>query len=414
MLEPRPLSHPARRLATLGPAIGDLVNPDPERMSPRLRWMWLAIRIGALAAICYGVAAAASGASWHGQGLAVALLTGLAAASWLGWLVSAAIRPSRRALTVCVAALIVSGSILAGMHPVNAALGLCGAGVFVAAFTLMPAAGVVMTAAGTVALVVAGIFTHSSGEPLATEAMALTAITLGGFFRRQYRERLRAAESLVAQTRRAQREQTRSATLSERARIAREIHDVLAHSLGALVLQLDAADALLDAGRSPQQVRQHVKRAHSLAVEGLTETRRAVGALRDGTAPVPEQLAELAFRHEADTGAPVALDMTGNVPARLPPDAALTVFRVAQEALSNARKHAFGAPVTMTFAAEHDGVALTVSNPLAPSGPPLASLIGTGGGYGLAGLVERAELIGGQVSAGPADDEWTVRLWLPA
>src|SRR5438067_2045253 len=82
----------------------------------------------------------------------------------------------------------------------------------------------------------------------------------------------------LGRTGRANRGQARAAALDERARIAREIHDVLAHSLGALAVQLDVAEALLDDGAERAQVREHVSRARGLTVDGLAEARRAIAA----------------------------------------------------------------------------------------------------------------------------------------
>jgi signal transduction histidine kinase len=93
-----------------------------------------------------------------------------------------------------------------------------------------------------------------------------------------------AANELVAERVRADAERDRAAALAERNRLGREMHDVLAHSLGALSVQLDAADALLQAGDDPDKARELVQTARGLAVQGLDETRQAVHALRD--APV--------------------------------------------------------------------------------------------------------------------------------
>ncbi|MGH3632444.1 MAG: sensor histidine kinase, partial [Sciscionella sp.] len=156
----------------------------------------------------------------------------------------------------------------------------------------------------------------------------------------------------------------------------------------------------------------HVNRARGLAAEGLTETRRAVGALRGDTLPVTRLLAELARTHEADTGTPVAW-VQGGVQRPLAPDVALALYRTGQEALSNARKHAPGAEVRVELDYRQDEVVLTVTDHPAgaPVNPPLAA---SGGGYGLTGLRERAELAGGGLSAGPEGGGWMLRLRLPA
>jgi signal transduction histidine kinase len=215
--------------------------------------------------------------------------------------------------------------------------------------------------------------------------------------------------SLAAETRLTREEQARSATLAERARIAREIHDVLAHSLAALTVQLETADALLEGGRA-EQARQSVVRAGHLAREGLAETRRAISALRGETLPLPELLAGLAGEYRVDLGAPAEVRVDGE-PVQVNPDTGLAVYRTAQEAMTNVRKHAPGAPVELTLRYGPDSVELAVANGAPPpSDRPLAD---SGGGYGLTGLRERAELAGGQFTAGPDGNGWRVDVRIP-
>jgi signal transduction histidine kinase len=229
--------------------------------------------------------------------------------------------------------------------------------------------------------------------------------------------RVEQGDLLLAEAERARREQARAAALEERTRIAREIHDVLAHSLGALAVQLDVTEALLDDGADTTVLRAHVARARRLAVDGLTEARRAVTALREDTPPLPVLLDGLIAQYRADSGAPARLRVTG-APRALPPDAALATLRTAQEAISNTRKHAPHAAVTVDLAFQDDAATLTVTDTPPPSDQPAttlgpAPLARTGGGYGLTGLRERAELLGGTLRAGPDGTAWTVRLRLP-
>jgi signal transduction histidine kinase len=231
------------------------------------------------------------------------------------------------------------------------------------------------------------------------------AALLAGLFRRQN-------AALHRETEHAREEQARSAALAERARIAREIHDVLAHALAALTVQLETADALLESGRA-DQARESVVRAGQLAREGLAETRRAIGALRGEALPLPELLGALAAGYRADLGAPATVAVEGT-PRDLGADAALALYRTAQEALTNVRKHAPGAPVEVGLTYGRDGVELVVVNKPGPGAGPLAAC---GGGYGLTGLRERAELAGGEYRAGPEagpDGEgWRVSVRIP-
>ncbi|HWB35535.1 MAG TPA: histidine kinase, partial [Rugosimonospora sp.] len=234
---------------------------------------------------------------------------------------------------------------------------------------------------------------------LAAALFVLT--TLGG--------RARAVNTRLAEE--AERDRARAAALDERARIAREIHDILAHALAALTVQLETADALLDGGRVAQ-AQDSVRRAGQLAREGLTETRRAIGALRGDTVPLPELVDALVASYKSNVDTSVTVTVTGE-PRVLEPDVVLALYRTAQEALTNAQKHAPGAPVDLALRYHPGSVELAVVNGAMPAGTerPLAA---SGGGYGLAGLRERAELAGGALEAGPVGDGYRVGVTIPA
>ena len=236
---------------------------------------------------------------------------------------------------------------------------------------------------------------------------------LAGLWRSQYRLRAEQAELTAIQTQRAEQEHVRAQVLDERARIAREIHDILAHTLGGLVVQLDAADALLSDGDDPAGGRRLVGGARRLAVQGLEETRQAIAALRTDPVDLPEALAALAVG-DGRRGQ-VGYEGRG-APRHLAPEASLAVYRTAQEALANARKHAPDAAVAVSLRFEEKATVLRVANSAPPGAPrgPGGPLAGTGGGYGLAGLSERAELMGGTLHAGRDGDDWVVELTVPA
>ncbi|MBR7829459.1 sensor histidine kinase [Actinospica sp. MGRD01-02] len=221
-----------------------------------------------------------------------------------------------------------------------------------------------------------------------------------GVGRRAYILRAESAEKLVQETERANHEQAHAAALAERSRIAREIHDVLAHSLAALTVQLEAADALLESGNEGGVERAHayVQKSRRIAREGLVETRRAIAALREDAPPLPELLHGLADAYRGDTGAQAYVEIQG-LTRPVQADAGLTVYRAAQESLTNVRKHAPGATVRLKLVYGNEEVILTVANGAATEPP--SALAESGGGYGLAGLKERAELIGGSLEAGP-------------
>ena len=136
---------------------------------------------------------------------------------------------------------------------------------------------------------------------------------------------------------RADAERARAELLAGRNHLARELHDILAHTLSALSLQLEALDALIDVGRPTPEVRAQPDSLRRLVREGLDEARGAVRALREDAPPLEEQLARLSGDRHA------SLSVVG-VPRRLAPDVSLALYRVAQEALTNVAKHAAGAP----------------------------------------------------------------------
>jgi signal transduction histidine kinase len=124
------------------------------------------------------------------------------------------------------------------------------------------------------------------------------------------------------------------------------------------------------------------------------------------------QLRALADEYRADGEAAVEFAVTGE-PRPVAAEAGLTVYRTAQEALTNARKHAPGRPVRLCLQFSETEIAVRVTNPL-PEARPGGPLAATGSGHGLTGLRERAALAGGTLTAGPADGEWQVCLRIPA
>ncbi|MBC3844209.1 sensor histidine kinase [Streptacidiphilus sp. 4-A2] len=208
---------------------------------------------------------------------------------------------------------------------------------------------------------------------------------------------------LLAQERAARAAEAESAALAERARIAREIHDVLAHSLSAQLVHLEAARLMLDAGAEREQLRERIVAARRMAQDGLAETRAALSALRGEFVPVGEYLGTLT----ANDGA--SLTVLGEV-RPLTAEVGVAVRRTAQEALTNARKHAPGAHCEVRLSYLEDTVELEVRNGISEGGGELAS---SGSGYGLLGMRERAELLGGSLLAGPQAGGFRVLLRVP-
>lgn len=235
---------------------------------------------------------------------------------------------------------------------------------------------------------------------------------LFGRLLRGYRMQVEQSQVMLAKADQLRQEQGRAATLDERNRIAREIHDVLAHSLGALGVQIQAAQAVLtdqgDIGRAVELLGQ----ARRMATDGLTETRRALQALRADTPPLPEALAQLSVVHQQRHHAAVSFRVTGS-PRALSADAGLALTRTAQEALVNAAKYAPYRPVAVWLDFRDGRTALTIANELDSVSPPASAFETANGGYGLAGMRERLRLIDGQLVAGPQDGRWVVTAEVP-
>jgi signal transduction histidine kinase len=277
--------------------------------------------------------------------------------------------------------------------------------------------------------VVSGINSHL-GTGLSTGIGAVPWFLVMRQMRRMHQQNLALEASQAAEA--------LAAAAAERGRLAREMHDVLAHTLSALALQLESTRLLAhDRGVDPD-ISRAIDQAHGLAAGGLDEARRAISAARGDALPGPERLDSLAAVFAEQSGLPVAVDVTGE-PRQLAADARLAVYRTAQEALTNIRRHSVPERVEVRLDYRADAVALVIEDHAAHGSPaPLGFGAsdglgdGNGGsepgddgafapqagpfgaGYGLTGMRERAELAGGRLAAGPTNDGFRVELWLPA
>jgi signal transduction histidine kinase len=220
---------------------------------------------------------------------------------------------------------------------------------------------------------------------------------------------LREQGDVLAESRAAE---ARAAVAAERGRLAREMHDVLAHSLSALALQLESTRLLArDRGVDEDLVRA-VDQAHHLAAGGLQEARRAIAAARGEELPGPDRIGVLADAFAEQSGLPVAVEVRGE-PRELAPDARLALYRTAQEALTNVRRHAAAQRIEIELSYHPERTVLVVEDHARPGTPVPAALSLTGNGYGLTGMRERAELLGGELLAEPTPDGFRVELRLP-
>jgi signal transduction histidine kinase len=258
-------------------------------------------------------------------------------------------------------------------------------------------------------------FGNQNGLPGLTDVVGIIAVYLVSLFIGRIRVHEAQEEQLLTELEESRAAEVRAAALAERQRLAREMHDVLAHSLSGLVVQLEGARLLAASDPGDARLPEAVDRAHRLAKSGLDEARQVIGMLRDDELPGPDRLSELAGEFTADTGIPCRFTQAGERRA-LSPAVRLALYRVAQEALTNVRRHARPDEVDLRLDYLPGAVTLTVEDtgrqPVPVSVPPGGAA--ASGGYGLTGMRERAGLLGGVLSAGPTQAGFLVRLRVPA
>lgn len=405
---------------------------------PGLRWIALPASAAAIVVTVVGVATTLPGKS-AGVILtaAVALAVGAAATMFVNLLGS-------NKLAVDLAALMAvgfAGVVLAGLLPdtpgfVLVYLALAGIAMrappgpaVVIGLIILGALDLAYLLSGKIpvnGLSVSGLISQDIG---AAFVFAVGAFTRSARIARDEATEARArAEDLLRQLQASQAERAEAVALTERARLAREIHDILAHALSGLVLSLDTMELLGRQGdASPatmDRMMEQIGRAQRIARDGLADTRRAISALRGDELPGPALLDRLVTSAGEAAGVRATLSVTG--PQRsLPPEVGLALYRTAQEALTNTAKYAgqgARADLRLDYAAE--AVELVIEDARAPdlsaveqdrvvgAQPSAAGL--TFGGYGLTGMRERAELLGGSLTAEPTGAGFRVRLWLPA
>ena len=245
------------------------------------------------------------------------------------------------------------------------------------------------------------------GEMTVLSAVVLTAAAaLGG--------RREAQRRLAEQQRISDDERARRALLEERARIARELHDVVAHHMSVIAIQAEAAPYRVP--DPPEELASSFATIRASATEGLRELRRVLGVLRaDGAAGDPAPQPDLGRLDElvagvAAAGLAVTTTVTGD-PRPLPPGVELSAYRIVQEALSNVLRHANGSDVRVEVVYRPAALELRVRN----GPPPVPPAPSPGAGHGLPGMRERAAMLGGELAAGPdPDGGYAVAAVLPA
>ena len=378
------------------------VGPEGVKVPP-LSPLAAGMNIVSLGWLAFGVATSGPGGLSR-AGVAHFVLLGVACLAWLVWVGARSRVWPNWTQDASLAVMAVAGGALTGLVPLAMVFPAVAAlGITLARPGHQPLW--VMAAGGAAT----AISVPAAGESVGILIGALSVIVAGatmGLSRRVSVERQMHAATLALARAEADAETARAELLAGRNHLARELHDVLAHSLAALSLQIEALDALMSDAQTTPAVRAQVERIKRLVHDGLDEARGAVAALREDLPPLDERLSKLAAERHA------GIEVSGR-PRNLAPEVAMALYRVAQEALTNAMKHAPGTHADVHLDYAEKEVNLSISNPAA-AGDVATDLAGTGGGYGLQGIRERILLVGGRVNAGPVAGGWRVDAQVPA
>ena len=345
-----------------------------------------------------------------GRDVAAVLTVGAFALGALGALTA---RYRRTAVRIVFAAVLVASSVaLIGLQPDGPGLAGLMAGLVLLAPRVPDRFPIALSIAGITCLAaVAVVISHGSPTLALLSALAIVGFPGMTLLARRLGQANDQAERLLIELEGTHAAQARTAGLAERQRLAREMHDVLAHSLSGLMLQLEGARMLAAENPGDPRLPAVIERAHHLGKAGLDEARRAIGMLRDDELPGPERLARLAAQFQEVSGIPCLFTVPGQA-HELPAEAGLAVYRVAQEALTNITKHARAERVVVHLGYEQCGTRLMVEN-FAISAHTQCATSG-GSGYGLSGMRERAELLGGELTTAMTDGGFRVELRVPA
>jgi signal transduction histidine kinase len=229
---------------------------------------------------------------------------------------------------------------------------------------------------------------------------------LGGMLLRRSRHQSAELARLGAELSAEREAHAAAAAAAERSRIARELHDVVSHAVTVMVVQAGAAEQLID---DDHPARARVQAIRGAGKEALGELRRQLGLMRAGEPSSVSPLPGLAQLPELTGASGARLTMTEDVPDGVPPGLALTTYRLVQEALTNAHRHAPRAAVDVCVRRSADELSVLVED----DGPGVSAA--SGSGQGLRGMRERVEMYGGELEVGPRTDRsgWRVRARLP-
>ena len=405
-------------------------QPARERRDTTTALVWAAVSAGALLLLLGPVAS--------GEGIAVRppLLAGIVAMAVAQCLLLV-LRHRRPRLVLAVVSALQAGVLAVA----PAETSVQGAGLLVAAYTvgtLLPTRRLVVAVVASVALQLVGVVAGAAGPAPGGRAPAGTGALLGEVLaagtgpavttaaaaavgawvalrRVHQRSELAAAAAQVEH----QAALARTAVAEERSRMARELHDVAAHHLSGIVVQASAAERLVDA--DPERAKEVIRGLREQGRATLRDMRSIVGILRASSAgagesaPVPG-LAQLPALLESARASGDDVEARWSGPeVVLPPLADVAAYRTVQEALANARRHAPGAKVVLAVSTAAERVVVDVENETGRTGGAGADDGPAGDGLGLRGMRERADLVGGDLRAGPTGTgTWRVVFEVPA
>jgi signal transduction histidine kinase len=324
----------------------------------------------------------------------------------------------RRRAPLAVLAVAIVASVMANISPVLDAATTPAVALVVAVYSVGAYTGgwrASIGVAGVAALVAANAAEQFSPGDVLFIAVILGGAWLAGRAMRYHRGRERALRQLTVELEREREDKARAAVVRERIRIARELHDVVAHAISVIVLQARGGRRSL--GTEPAETADALASIEATGSQALAEMRRLLGMLRTGDeeialAPQPSlRYLDALAAQVREAGLPVAVSIEGE-PAQLPPGVDLCAYRIVQEALTNALKHAGSAQARVTVAYEPNEIVLSIEDD--GEGPRDGyELSEVGGGHGLVGMRERAALCGGTLEANGANGLFRVRVSLP-
>lgn len=388
-----PVPHlPSVRSAGTGGRAGAVADPDPRWSTGAVQWCLTAGVIGLAALTVRPIGTS-------GTALVVAVLLPVTSVLLVLRHLRAPGVPDRVAAAVLVLA-VVTALVLTALSEDGTAAIFAYFLVGHAGLRLEPRWSVPVAAVGSGLGAVLAVL---AADPGGRATAAVTGLTVGlpvvvGITDRTQRAAALTQLAAARSAERAARAEAHSAVLTERARIARDVHDVLAHSLAGVNMQLELADALLETG-DLERVRQANERAHALVRSSLQQAQWTVHALREDTLPLTASLVAML----ESSGHREALRVTGPDPgaAAIAPAVVQNLLRITQESLTNAGRHAPGAALWVEVHHDPGRVTLTVRNGPSPRSASPGAARAAGSGMGLVGMRERTALLSGTLQAGP-------------